>query len=60
VAPGLAADLCVIAPSGLTERATYADPTRPAAGVTLVLVNGAVAWKDGAPVPGSRSGRLVS
>ncbi|HWG14713.1 MAG TPA: amidohydrolase family protein [Streptosporangiaceae bacterium] len=60
VAPGLAADLCVIAPSGLTERATYADPTRPAAGVTLVLVNGTVTWKDGAPVPGAAPGRMIS
>jgi N-acyl-D-amino-acid deacylase len=60
VAPGLAADLCVIVPPGLTEQATYADPARPATGVALVLVNGTVTWQDGAPVPGATPGRLVN
>jgi N-acyl-D-amino-acid deacylase len=60
IAPGLAADLCVIIPPGLTERATYEAPTTLAAGVTLVLVNGAITWRDGAPVPGATPGRLVS
>ncbi len=60
VAPGLAADLCVIVPPGLTEQATYADPARPATGVALVLVNGTVAWLDGAAIPGATAGRLVS
>jgi N-acyl-D-amino-acid deacylase len=60
VAPGLAADLCVIVPPGLTEQATYADPARPATGVALVLVNGTVTWQDGAPVPGATAGRLVN
>lgn len=60
VAPGLAADLCVIVPPGLTEQATYADPERPATGVALVLVNGTVTWRDGAAVPGATAGRLVS
>ena len=55
----MAADLCVISPPGLIERATYEAPTALASGVTLVLVNGAVAWRAGAPVPGSRAGRLV-
>jgi N-acyl-D-amino-acid deacylase len=59
LAPGLAADICVIAPGGLTERATDETPTAPAAGVDLVFVNGAIAWRDGAPVPGSRGGRVV-
>jgi len=59
IAPGMAADLCVISPPGLTERATYETPSALASGVTLVLVNGAVAWRAGAPVPGSRAGRLV-
>ncbi|HEX4253850.1 MAG TPA: amidohydrolase family protein, partial [Streptosporangiaceae bacterium] len=60
IAPGMAADLCVIAPPGLTERATYDVPTASASGVTLVLVNGTVAWRDDAPVPGALAGRLVS
>ena len=59
IAPGMAADLCVISPPGLTEHATYEAPTALATGVTLVLVNGAIAWRAGAPGPGSRAGRLV-
>jgi N-acyl-D-amino-acid deacylase len=63
VAPGMAADLCVIAPSGLTERATYDAPTTVASGVTLVMVNGTVAWtdRDGAAARAGRlAGRLIS
>ncbi len=60
LAPGLAADICVIAPTGLTERATDENPTAPASGVDLVLVTGAIAWRDGAPAPGSHTGRVVS
>jgi N-acyl-D-amino-acid deacylase len=60
IAPGMAADLCVIAPPGLAERATYDAPTLPASGVILVLVNGAVAWRAGAPEPGARTGQLIS
>ena len=63
IAPGMAADLCVISPSGLTERATYDAPTALASGVTLVLVNGTVAWtdRDGAAARAGRlAGRLVS
>jgi N-acyl-D-amino-acid deacylase len=60
VAPGLAADLCVISPPGLAERATYDAPTTQASGVSLVLVNGTIIWRDGAPVPGVTPGRLVS
>ena len=60
IAPGMAADLCVISPPGLTEQATYEEPTELATGVTLVLVNGAVAWRAGASEPGSRTGRLVN
>ncbi len=60
LAPGLAADICVIAPAGLTERATDESPTAPATGVDLVLVNGTIAWRDGAPVSGPHAGRVIS
>ena len=60
VAPGLAADLCVISPPGLTERATYDAPTTPASGVTMVMVNGTVTWRDGTVVPRATSGQLVN
>ena len=60
IAPGMAADLCVISPPGLAEHATYEAPTALASGVTLVLVNGAVAWRAGPLEPGSRAGQLVN
>jgi N-acyl-D-amino-acid deacylase len=60
LAPGLAADICVIGPGGLTARATYDAPREPAAGVGLVLVNGAVTWRDGQPVTTAFPGQVVS
>ncbi|HEV2374702.1 MAG TPA: amidohydrolase family protein [Streptosporangiaceae bacterium] len=59
LAPGMAADICVIAPSGLSATATYTDPRRNAAGVDLVLVNGVITWRDGHPVPAAHAGELV-
>ncbi len=59
IAPGMAADLCVITPPGPIERATYDAPTTLAAGVILVVVNGAIAWADAAAT-GRLPGRLVS
>ena len=58
--PGLAADICVIGPGGLTARASYDAPREQAAGVSLVLVNGAVTWRDGQAVTTAFPGRLVS
>jgi N-acyl-D-amino-acid deacylase len=60
IAAGMAADLCVITPPGMTGRATYEAPVTLATGVTLVLVNGVIAWRGDAPVAGSGPGRLVS
>ena len=55
-----AADLCVIGPGGLTERATYAAPQVTATGISLVMVNGVVAWRDGQPRAGRWPGAVVS
>jgi len=60
VAAGKAADLCVIGPAGITPHATYDAPTRQAAGVDLVIVNGAITWRGGQPVTTASPGRLVS
>ena len=60
LAPGLAADICVIGPGGLTARASYDAPREQAAGVSLVLVNGTVTWRDGRAVTAAFPGRLVS
>jgi N-acyl-D-amino-acid deacylase len=60
VAPGMAADLCVIGPSGLRPRATYQAPRETAAGADLVLVNGTVVWPGARAAAGSAPGRLVA
>lgn len=59
LAPGLAADMCVIGPTGIAAHASYAAPTRLATGVDLVLVNGHIVWRDGQRQPGC-PGALVS
>ena len=59
IAPGMAADLCVIGPGGLTDHATYDHPLRPATGIDHVLVDGEPVWAHGAPTT-ARPGRIVS
>ena len=60
LAPAMAADICVIGPGGLAARATYDAPREQAAGVGLVIVNGAVTWRGGEPVATAFPGQLVS
>lgn len=48
VAAGGAADLAVVDPVRVTDRATYTEPRRTAVGVPHVLVNGEVVLRDGA------------
>jgi N-acyl-D-amino-acid deacylase len=60
LAPGLAADICVIAPGGPAPQASDAHPSQPATGITLVLVNGTITWRDGHPIPGATPGQVVS
>jgi N-acyl-D-amino-acid deacylase len=47
VAVGSAADLAVVQPDEIADRATYADPRRPAAGLRHVVVNGVPAVAAG-------------
>ena len=47
VAAGMAADICVISPQGIGDRAIYGAPTQEATGVDLVMVNGRIVWRDG-------------
>lgn len=58
LAPGAYADVTVFDPAKIIDRATFADPTLPAAGIHLVLVNGQPAWRDGAAT-GARPGRAL-
>ena len=48
--PGAMADITVFDPLRYQDRATYADPTRPAAGLLHVLIGGTVAVRDGAVI----------
>ncbi len=59
IAPGMAADLCIVGPAGLTDHATYDHPRRLATGVDHVLVNGQPVWAHGAATT-TRPGRIVS
>ncbi len=60
LAPGMAADICVIGPAGISDHATYDAPRRQAAGVDLVIVNGVITWRDGRPQTAQYPGQLVS
>jgi len=49
---GCAADIAVFDQAGFTDRATYTDPTAPAEGMKVVLVNGNIALYDGRETDG--------
>ncbi len=57
--PGKTADICVIGPSGIIERATYDQPARLADGITHVIVNGSIVWRNGKPAGSQRPGRIA-
>jgi len=46
---GFHADLVLFDPERIEDRASYADPKQPPAGIDLVLVNGAIACEGGRP-----------
>lgn len=56
---GLIADLAVVDPVTVADRATFTDPHQYAAGVPFVVVNGAVAVADGRPT-GLHCGRVLA
>ena len=56
----MAADICVIGPGGIVDRATYQDPREEAAGVEVVIVNGIIVWRAGQPLPGRFPGQFVT
>jgi N-acyl-D-amino-acid deacylase len=53
---GYIADLAVVDPLTVADQATYAEPRRPAVGVSDVLVGGAFVLRDG-QLTGARPGR---
>jgi N-acyl-D-amino-acid deacylase len=58
VREGAFADLCVFDADTVDEAATFARPIQPARGIEAVIVNGALAWRDGKPT-GARTGRVL-
>jgi N-acyl-D-amino-acid deacylase len=56
--PGAFADLTVFDADTVIDRATFAAPTTPAAGIAHVFVNGRPVWTEGKP-SGDRPGRAL-
>jgi hypothetical protein len=56
---GADADVVVFDPAAITDRSSYADSTRPSAGIQHVLVSGAFVVRDADIVPGALPGRPV-
>ena len=56
---GSDADVVVFDPDVITDRASYADSTRPSAGIRHVLVNGTFVVRDGRIAIGAGPGRPV-
>ncbi len=56
---GADADIVVFDPAAITDQASYADSTRPSAGIRHVLVNGTFVVRDGDLVADARPGRPV-
>ena len=56
--PGACADVAMFDPQAIADRATYDDPHRYAAGVSTVVVNGAVVI-DGGDHTGALPGRVL-
>jgi N-acyl-D-amino-acid deacylase len=58
VREGAFADLVVLDPDGIIDRATYEAPKQPASGIDQVLVNGVPVWSAGSST-GARPGRVL-
>ena len=58
IVAGAYADIVVFDPSTVLDRATFEAPTRPAAGIEHVFVNGRPVWSEGKPT-GERPGRAL-
>jgi N-acyl-D-amino-acid deacylase len=56
--PGYAADLVLLDPKRITDRATFAEPTLPAKGIDAVWVNGVLTYHSG-KITGTRGGRFL-
>ncbi len=59
IKPGFAADLVLFDPEVVIDTATFADPVRPAKGISHVWVNGMLSCTADGPT-GNRAGRFLS
>ncbi len=59
LAPGAFADLVLFDPATIADRASFAEPRQPAAGIAEVWVNGQTAYTEAGGATGARSGRLL-
>lgn len=58
VREGYAADLVLLNPDTVRDRATFSDPVRPAMGIEAVWVNGVLSYRD-QMATGDRAGRFL-
>jgi N-acyl-D-amino-acid deacylase len=58
IAAGACADITVFDPATVIDRATFEEPTTPAAGIEHVFVNGRLVWTHGRTT-GERPGRAL-
>jgi N-acyl-D-amino-acid deacylase len=56
---GKLADMVVFDAATIRDAADYNDPTRPAEGISAVIVNGAVTWRGGRH-QGARQGQVIT
>jgi N-acyl-D-amino-acid deacylase len=55
---GAHADITIFDAATVSDAANFEHSTRPARGISTVIVNGDIAWRDGRPT-GARSGRVL-
>lgn len=55
---GAIADIVIFDPATIIDRATYENPHQLATGVSWVIVNGVLAWKNGEPT-GAHAGKIL-
>jgi len=58
IAAGMIADLIIVDPVHVADRADFATPHRLAEGIEFVVVNGIPTWRSGV-MTGARAGRVL-
>jgi N-acyl-D-aspartate/D-glutamate deacylase len=59
LAEGTDADITVFDPATILDRATFAEPAQPSAGILHVIVNGTFVVRDGKLIDDARPGRAI-